>query len=80
MAKLLNKANKDYIASLIPENVPDWKKVWQEGYEIGKGLKIKTIPFEKKYGMKPVDYRMKLKREGKMSGRSTQVFPVWRSR
>ncbi len=66
MAKLLNKANKDYIASLIPENVPDWKKVWQEGYEIGKGLKIKTIPFEKKYGMKPVDYRMKLKREGKM--------------
>ena len=41
MAKLLNKANKDYIASLIPENVPDWKKVWQEGYEIGKNLKIK---------------------------------------
>ena len=33
MAKLLNKANKDYIASLIPENVPDWKKVWQEGYD-----------------------------------------------
>ena len=66
MAKVLNKANKDYSASLIPENVPDWKKVWQEGYEIGKNLKIKTIPFEKKYGMKPVDYRMKLKKEGKL--------------
>ena len=66
MGKLLNKANRDYIASLIPENIPDWKKVWQEGYEIGKNLKIKTIPFEKKYGMKPVDYRMKLKEKGEM--------------
>ena len=66
MGKLLNKANRDYIASLIPDNIPDWKKVWQEGYEIGKNLKIKTIPFEKKYGMKPVDYRMKLKEKGEM--------------
>ncbi|BFL45354.1 cobalamin B12-binding domain-containing protein [Lactonifactor longoviformis] len=66
MGKLLNKANRDYIASLIPDNIPDWKKVWQEGYEIGKNLKIETIPFEKKYGMKPVDYRMKLKEKGEM--------------
>lgn len=66
MKKLLNKANKDYIASLIPKDLPDWKQVWQDGYEIGKTLKIKTIPFEKKYGMKPVDYRMKLKEKGEM--------------
>ncbi|MGI6093896.1 MAG: cobalamin B12-binding domain-containing protein [Lachnospiraceae bacterium] len=64
MAKLLNKANRDYIASLIPQDIPDWKKVWQEGYEIGKNLEIKHIPFEDKYGMKPVDYRMQLKEKG----------------
>ena len=32
---VLNKTGKEYLNSLIPENVPDWKKSWQEGYEIG---------------------------------------------
>ncbi|MCC2254486.1 cobalamin B12-binding domain-containing protein [Ruminococcus sp. CLA-AA-H200] len=63
---ILDKGSREYIKSLIPDNIPDWKKVWEEGYEIGKNLKIKHIPFEDKYGMKPVDYRMKLKEEGKI--------------
>lgn len=66
MKKILNKANKDYISSLIPKDLADWKQVWQQGYEIGKNLTIKTTPFEKKYGMKPVDYRMALKAKGEM--------------
>lgn len=66
MKKLLNKASRDYIASLIPKDIPDWKKAWQEGYDIGKNLKIKKIPFIEKYGMTPVDYRMKLKEKGEI--------------
>ncbi len=66
MGKLLNKANRDYIASLIPKDIPNWKEVWQKGYEEGKKIEIMHTPFEDKYGMKPVDYRLKLKEEGKI--------------
>lgn len=64
MAKrsFLSRTDREYIASMIPKNVPDWKAAWEEGYKIGEKLEIKETPFKKKYGVKnDVEYRMRLK-------------------
>lgn len=64
---VLNKTDKEYLESLIPKDIPDWKKSWQEGYEIGKTIKIADTPFKKKYGMSDVDYRLHMASQGKMT-------------
>lgn len=67
MGNRLSKTDREYISSMIPKNVPDWKKAWEEGYEIGKKLVIKETPFKKKYGVKSdVEYRMRLKEKGEI--------------
>lgn len=67
MGNILTKSGREYIASMIPKDIPDWRKSWQEGYEIGKKLVIKETPFKKKYGVKSdIEYRMRLKKQGKM--------------
>ena len=71
---VLNKTGKEYLNSLIPENVPDWKKSWQEGYEIGKTITIAETPFKKKYGMSDVDYRLQRAKEGKISWKMNMGF------
>ncbi|MGN0733540.1 MAG: hypothetical protein ACI4LC_05125 [Emergencia sp.] len=67
MKKILSQTEREYISSLIPKDIPDWKKSWEEGYKIGEKIVIKETPFKKKYGVKSdVEYRMRLKEEGKM--------------
>ena len=64
---VLNKTGREYLNSLIPKDIPDWRKSWQEGYEIGKTLTVSQTPFKKKYGMSDVDYRLQRAKEGKIS-------------
>lgn len=68
MEKQKNQTNKEYIASMMPESTPDWKKSWEEGYRIGQGIKIQETPFRKKYGVKnDVDYRLRMAEQGRIS-------------
>lgn len=70
MNEVLSRINKEYIASLIPDNVPDWKESWEEGCRIGRGIEIRKTPFMKKYGVEnDVDYRLKQAEQGKISWR-----------
>jgi methylmalonyl-CoA mutase cobalamin-binding subunit len=63
-----NKTSMEYIATMIPEKLPNWQESWEEGYEIGKGIVIQETPFRKKYNVKnDVDYRLRLASEGKLS-------------
>ena len=50
--KFLSRTDREYIASMIPESTPNWKKAWEEGYKMGETLEIKETPFKKKYGVK----------------------------
>jgi len=66
--EILNKTNREYIASMIPDNLPDWKKSWEEGYKIGQNIEIQETPFRKKHGVKnDVDYRLRQAEQGKLS-------------
>lgn len=68
MTSVLNETNRAYIKSLIPENIPDWKKSWQEGYEIGKDITIPRTPFMDKHGVHDeIEYRMKMAEQGKIT-------------
>lgn len=63
-----NKTNIEYIATMIPDSLPNWQETWEEGYEIGKSIVIQETPFRKKYNVKnDVDYRLRLASEGKLS-------------
>ena len=67
MSELLSRTDKEYIANLIPCDLPDWKKSWEEGYEIGKGIEIPETPFFKKYGVRNIaDHLKMLGDEGKV--------------
>ena len=67
MSAILNKTDKEYIASLIPDSIPDWQKSWEEGYKIGQGIEIPETPFMKKYGVKNIaDYLLMLGEQGKV--------------
>ena len=50
--KFLSRTDREYIASMIPESTPNWKKAWEEGYKMGETLEIKETPFKKKYDVK----------------------------
>ena len=52
MGKVLDQTNREYLASLIPKDIPDWKASWEEGYKIGQSIEIMETPFMKKYGVK----------------------------
>ena len=68
MKEVLDQTNREYLRSLIPENMPDWRKSWEEGYKIGRELEIKETPFMKKYGVKSdAEYRLKMAAEGKLT-------------
>ena len=68
MGKVLDQTGREYLASLIPEDMPDWKASWQEGYEIGRKIEIMQTPFMKKYGVKSdAEYRLKKAAEGKIT-------------
>ncbi len=68
MKEVLDQTNREYLSSLIPENIPDWKKSWEEGYKIGRELEIKETPFMRKYGVKSdAEYRLKMAAEGKLT-------------
>ena len=67
MSEILNKTDKEYIASLIPDSTPEWKKSWEEGYKIGEGIEIPETPFMKKYGVKNIaDYMQMQGEQGKI--------------
>ncbi|POP31576.1 hypothetical protein C3B58_15830 [Lactonifactor longoviformis] len=75
MSEILSKTDREYIASMIPENLPDWKKSWQEGYEIGKGIEIPETPFFKKHGVKNLaDYLLRKAEEGKVMWKILEGF------
>jgi methylmalonyl-CoA mutase cobalamin-binding subunit len=67
MSEILNRTDREYIASMIPDSTPDWKKSWEEGYKIGQGIEIPETPFMKKYGVKNIaDYLLMLGEQGKV--------------
>ncbi len=68
MGKVLNQTNREYLASLIPKDIPDWKACWEEGYKIGQGIEIMETPFMKKYGVKSdAEYRLQQAAQGKLT-------------
>jgi|GEM_PF-936585 len=68
MKEILNSAKREYISGLIPDDMPDWKKSWEEGYKIGENIIIKETPFLKKHGVKnDADYRLKMAEQGKLT-------------
>ncbi len=69
--EVLNKTNREYLAQFIPEDTGDWKKMWKEGFEIGKNLVRMETPFHKKYNVRnDADLRMRNAREGRISWKS----------
>ncbi len=69
--EVLNKTNREYLAQFIPEDTGDWKKMWEEGFEIGKNLVRMETPFHKKYNVRnDADLRMRNAREGRISWKS----------
>lgn len=68
MSKILDQTNREYLASLIPADIPDWKKSWQWGYEIGKEIQIEETPFMKKHGVKSeAEYRLREAAAGRIT-------------
>lgn len=68
MSKVLDQTNREYLASLIPKDIPDWKASWEEGYKIGQGIEIMETPFMKKYGVKSdAEYRLQQAAQGKLT-------------
>lgn len=68
MKRVLDQTNIEYLASLIPDDIPDWKASWEEGYEIGKDIRITETPFMKKYGVKSdAEYRLQQAEKGKIT-------------
>lgn len=68
MGKVLDQTNREYLASLIPKDIPDWKASWEEGYKIGQDIEIMETPFMKKYGVKSdAEYRLQQAAQGKLT-------------
>ena len=68
MGKILDQTNREYLASLIPKDIPDWKASWEEGFKIGQELEIMETPFMKKYGVKSdAEYRLQQAAQGKLT-------------
>ncbi|MGI6767121.1 MAG: hypothetical protein ACOX4R_07960 [Lentihominibacter sp.] len=66
----MSQTNKEYIASLIPENLPNWEDGWKEGFEQGKQIPYCQTRFCKAQGVKDeVEFRLKQAKEGKMTWR-----------
>ncbi|MBR0456865.1 MAG: hypothetical protein IJJ01_09375 [Firmicutes bacterium] len=70
MADWLSQTNREYIASLIPKDLPDWKAAWQEGFDEGKKIPKVVTPFCKEHGVtNEVDYRLQQAAKGKLTWR-----------
>jgi methylmalonyl-CoA mutase cobalamin-binding subunit len=55
---------------MVPESVPDWRELWEDGRRIGRGIEIRETPFMRENGVKnDVDYRMRQAARGKLSWR-----------
>ena len=68
MKKVLDQTNREYLSSLIPKDIPDWKASWEEGYRIGQGIEIMETPFMKKYGVRSdAEYRLQQAVKGKLT-------------
>ena len=68
MKKVLDQTNREYLSSLIPKDIPDWKASWEEGYRIGQGIEIMETPFMKKYGVRSdAEYRLQQAAKGKLT-------------
>lgn len=65
---ILDKTQREYLRSLRPENMPDWKESWNEGYKMGEEITPIQTPFLKKHGVKSeVEFRMKQAEAGKLT-------------
>lgn len=58
----------EYIRSLIPQGMPDGRKLLEEGREMGKTIQVPRTKFLEKHGCKSyLEYRKKRLAEGKMT-------------
>ena len=70
MAKQTVINSREYLVSLIPEKLPDWKNFWEEGFKIGQSIVPIVTPFCKAQGVKnEVEFRLRQASEGKMTWR-----------
>lgn len=77
--EILNKTDREYLANLIPEDAGDWKKSWQEGYEIGKTIERMETPFHRKYGVKnDADLRLRYAKEGKIAWKTNMGLATFK--
>lgn len=68
--KWMSNTDKEYISSLIPRDLPDWKAAWQEGYDAGKQIPHVVTPFCEKQGVEnEVDFRIKQAEKGRLTWR-----------
>ncbi len=68
MKEVLNRTNREYLSSMIPKDIPDWKESWRWGYEEGKKIKRMRTPFLNKYNVdSDAEYRLKMAEQGKIS-------------
>jgi len=57
--------NQEDLFSLIPKNLPPWKEIWQEGYEVGKDIVIGRTKYFKLHNVKSErEFKEKIRKEG----------------
>lgn len=64
----MNESLREYIQSLLPANLPDGRKLLEEGRALGKTIQVPRTPFLEKHGCKSyLEYRKKRLAEGKQT-------------
>ena len=64
----MNESLREYIQSLLPANLPDGRKLLEEGRALGKTIQVPRTPFLEKHGCKSyLEYRKRRLAEGKQT-------------
>lgn len=64
----MNITDKEYLLSLVPEELPDWRQLAEEGRKIGEGLEVNKTRFLKEKGCDNLfDYKLKRLKEGELT-------------
>ena len=64
----MDESLREYIQSLLPANLPDGRKLVEEGRAMGRTIQVPRTPFLEKHGCRTyLEYRKKRLAEGKQT-------------
>lgn len=63
----MSKVDREYLQALVPDSLPEWKKIYDEAYAYGQSLPAGLSRFNQERGLSQMAYKAAQRRKGQLS-------------